>query len=233
MKKRLILLPMLGGLLLSGCQFTIFGKTIKLFEKDNKSEKGSNEGSNNNQGGNESGSHGGGGMVGNDLTLDFTDSYWKDEKVTPFVEDNTTLQTFEFDGITYNDKGSFANQYTPDNGDTIRWLMMKNKWEDGKVVEGEEFAFIGNATAYGKAIKSIDVEVSSQTGGVDFVVAFGSSAFTTSSTSGAKKYTAAASKSATFSATCSDSSQFFSISATTAVGQYRKNGGIAKIVVHF
>ena len=44
MKKRLILLPMLGGLLLSGCQFTIFGKTIKLFEKDNKEQKDSDSG---------------------------------------------------------------------------------------------------------------------------------------------------------------------------------------------
>ena len=32
MKKRLLMLPMMAGLLLSGCKFTIFGKTITLFE---------------------------------------------------------------------------------------------------------------------------------------------------------------------------------------------------------
>ena len=39
MKKSLVLLPLLGGFLLAGCQFTIFGKTIKLFEKDQQEEK--------------------------------------------------------------------------------------------------------------------------------------------------------------------------------------------------
>ena len=39
MKKGLFLLPLVGGLLLTGCTFTIFGKEITLFEK--KEEKGS------------------------------------------------------------------------------------------------------------------------------------------------------------------------------------------------
>ena len=35
MKKGLFLLPLVGGLLLSGCTFTLFGKEISLFEKKN------------------------------------------------------------------------------------------------------------------------------------------------------------------------------------------------------
>ena len=213
MKKSLILLPLLGGFLLASCELQIGNLHIGGKKKaDNSSESGEKEQE----------------QKSDDVVLDFTESFWKDDQVTPYVEDNTTLYTFNYNDITYNDKGCFASVYND-----VHWLMMKNKWTDGKVEEGESFAFIGNQTGYAKAIKSVDVEVSPQTGGVDFVVAFGSTAFETSSTSGAKKYTATASKQATFSATCSDGSKYFSISATKDVGQYRKNGGIAKITIHF
>lgn len=245
MKKGLFLLPLLAGFVCAGCEFELFGKKFQIGgNKDNNTQQngtgtGTGTGGNTNTGGNDSsgGNTSGGGNtssgtgdtvdVDSEIILDFTKSEWKDEKLTPYVEDNTTLQTFTYDGVTYNDKGCYANAY---NG--TYWLMMKNKWEDGKVVSGEEFAFIGNADKFSKPIKSIDVEVSVQTGAVDFVVSFGDSAFGSSSTDGFK-YTAAASTSASFTATCSSNSSFFAISATKAVGQYRKNGGIAKVVIHF
>lgn len=46
MKKRLFLLPLVGGLLLSGCTFTLFGKEISLFEKKNKSNDSTTPGTN-------------------------------------------------------------------------------------------------------------------------------------------------------------------------------------------
>ena len=39
MKKRLLLLPLIGGFLLAGCELQLFGKTIKLFEKDKTEQK--------------------------------------------------------------------------------------------------------------------------------------------------------------------------------------------------
>lgn len=47
MKKRLFLLPLIGGFLLTGCELQLFGKTIKLFEKDNTQQK-ENDKTNNN-----------------------------------------------------------------------------------------------------------------------------------------------------------------------------------------
>jgi len=219
MKKGLFLLPLMASFVLAGCEFSVFGTTFK-FGENNKTENKQEDNNNNDQGGN------GGGNT-NSVVLDFTVSTWKDEQITPYVSDNTTLQTFEYEGITYNDKGSFVNSYQ-DN----YYLMMKNKWTDGKVEEDEEFAFIGNADSYGKAIKSIDVEVSKQTGAVTFVVAFGGSAFTVSSTTGTTK-TVSSSSSVKFTATNTDSSQYWSLSATRAVGEYRKNGGIAKVTINF
>ena len=52
MKKRLLLLPILGGFLLSGCKITIGNKVISLFEKDekqNNQENNENNNNNNNQ----------------------------------------------------------------------------------------------------------------------------------------------------------------------------------------
>ena len=222
MNKKLILLPLIGGFLLAGCELQIGSLHIG-------GKKNSNSNSNSEQQQQPSGDQGGEQQkTSSDVVLDFEESFWKDDSVTPYVENGTTLYTFDYEGITYNDRGCFASVYNE-----THWLMMKNKWTDGQVAEGEGFAFIGNKTSYGKAIKSIDVKVSKQTGGVDFVVAFGSSAFEDSSTSGAKKYSATASKEATFSASCTDGSQYFSISATKSVGDYRKNGGIAKITIHF
>ena len=39
MKKKFLLLPILGGFLLSGCKITLFGKTLYLFEKKPDPEK--------------------------------------------------------------------------------------------------------------------------------------------------------------------------------------------------
>ena len=41
MKKSLFLLPLVGGFMLSACTFNLFGKEIKLFEKDSSSSSGS------------------------------------------------------------------------------------------------------------------------------------------------------------------------------------------------
>ena len=45
MKKGLFLLPLVGGLLLSGCTFTLFGKEISLFEKKNSNNNNNNNNS--------------------------------------------------------------------------------------------------------------------------------------------------------------------------------------------
>ena len=42
-KKKLLLLPIIGGFLLSGCKFTLFGKTIRLFEKDEQKQQDSSQ----------------------------------------------------------------------------------------------------------------------------------------------------------------------------------------------
>lgn len=172
----------------------------------------------------------GGGWKGNVLTLDFTDGFWKSDVIEDYMSDNTTLYTYTYLGVTYNDKGSYIGTY-----DDKRWLKMTNKFTDGKVVEGETFAFIGNGSEYeGKTIKQVDVYVSSQTGGVDFVVDFSSSAgFTTSSTTGVKKQSVDSQKEVTISATAPEGSKYWSLSATKAVNQWRKNGGVDKIVITF
>ena len=217
MKKGLFLLPLVGGLLLSGCTMNLFGKQINIKLPWEKESSDSSE-----SGGDDKKKE------GEYVELDFTDPSWSDNQITPYVKDNTTLLSFTYESVDYNDKGCFATSY-----DGSYYLAMKNKWVDGKVEENEEFAFIGNSTSYGKAIKSVEVEVSQQTGGVMFVVAFGKSAFTTSQTSGAKSYSAASSKSAKFTATCSDGSQYWSISATKNVGDWRKNGALAKVTIYF
>ena len=222
MNKKLILLPLIGGFLLAGCELQI--GSLHIGGKKNSNSNSNSEQQEQNQEGQKQEEQ----NASSDVVLDFEESFWKDDSITPYVENGTTLYTFDYEGITYNDRGCFASVYNE-----THWLMMKNKWDTNKVTENEKFAFIGNKTSYGKAIKSIDVKVSKQTGGVDFVVAFGSSAFEDSSTSGAKKYSATASTEATFSASCTDGSQYFSISATKAVGADKKNGGIAKITIHF
>ena len=220
MNKKLILLPIIGGFLLAGCELQI--GSLHIGGKKNSNNNSGSEQQQEEQKQQEDQ------KTSTDVVLDFEESFWKDDSVTPYVENGTNLYTFDYEGITYNDRGCFASVYNE-----THWLMMKNKWDTAKVTENEKFAFIGNKTSYGKAIKSIEVKVSKQTGGVDFVVAFGSSAFEDSSTSGAKKYTATASTEATFTASCTDGSQYFSISATKAVGADKKNGGIAKITIHF
>ena len=172
----------------------------------------------------------GGGWSGNVLTLDFTDGFWKSNVIDAYITDKETLYTFEFLGVGYNDKGSFISQY-----DDKKWLMLKNKLPEGKVEEGEKFAFIGNAGEYdGKTIKSLDVYVSSQTGGVNFVVDFSSSAaFTESSDTGVKKQKVSSSTETTVSATAPSGSKYWSVSATCDADTYRKNGGIDKIVITF
>lgn len=64
MKKGLFLLPLAGALLLSGCTFNLFGKTITLFEKSQESGGGSGSGSGGTGGGGGSGGGGSGGGSG-------------------------------------------------------------------------------------------------------------------------------------------------------------------------
>ncbi len=172
----------------------------------------------------------GGGWAGNVLTLDFTDGYWKTYVITQRIEDKETLYTFDYLNIGYNDKGSFISSY-----DDKKWLMLKNKLPEGQVVAGEKFAFIGNAADYsGKTIKSVDVHVSSQTGGVYFVVDFSSSAaFTESSETSVNKQKVNAQTETTVSATAPSGAKYWSVSAVCDTGTYRKNGGVDKIVITF
>ena len=234
MKKGLILLPMLGGLLLSGCQFTIFGKTIKLFEKDNKEEKGSNEGSNNNQGGNENESTSGGGMKDNVLTLDFSDSYWKDEKVTPYIgnDEPGEMKSFEFVGMEYNDVGCYASAYSGDY-----YLMMKNTGytaDETNAPNGyaTNLAFFGNKNAFSKPIKKVEVQINggSSSGNTIYRVNIGTSAFESAPTDGG----ASGKKGQTISTTSSDSgAYYFAVSTNRTSDNKTYNGQIKKVVVTF
>lgn len=257
MKKGLLLLPLVGGMMLAGCDlsnlFNIFKNDNNQQQNQGNNNQGNNNQGNNNQGNNDQGNTtggddhgtGGGNTTGGDdhgtgggstvtegsVVLDFSQSNFKDDKVTPYIEDATTLQTFIYNGTTYNDKGCFATAY-----DNNYYLMMKNKWTDHKVVEGEEFAFIGNATSYGKAIKSVEVTTASNSGSVDFIVAFGTTAFTSSTATGTKHTVTATSSGApviNFTETAGTGCEYWSISATRPVGQYAKNGAVAKIVINF
>lgn len=209
MKKSLFLLPLLAAFALCGC--------------------GDNGGGGSGGGGGGSGGGGGGGGGGGEsgsvITLDFTDPMWKDEKITPFVKNNDEVLTFTYDDITYNDAGCYASVYN----DTY-WLMMKNKWEDGKVTENDSFAFFGNVDSYGSAIEKVVVTTSKQGGAVDLYVDFGDEAFDSFSCSGTKK--SVNSSEITFTATNKGDSEYFAITAGKAVGEYRKNGGIAKVEIY-
>ena len=234
MKKGLILLPMLSGLLLSGCQFTIFGKTIKLFEKDNKEEKQSGDNSGGNQGGDQGGSGQGGGMVGNVLTLDFTDTYWKDNKVTPYIgnDEPGEMKSFTFNDMEYNDVGCYASSY---NGDS--YLMMKNTGytaDETAAPSGyaAKCAFFGNKTAFSSPIKKVELQINggSSSANTIYRVNIGTSAFEEAQTEGG----ASGKKGQTINTTSSDSNAyFFAISTNKTADNKTYNGQILKVVVTF
>ena len=163
-----------------------------------------------------------------DVVLDFTLGEIDIDK----VEDMETNHPFTYDGVEYNCFGCYDAAYGENN---YMNFALKKIVGDGKVEDGEALPFIGNAESFGQPIKSIDVDVSVQTGAVDFYVAFGSSAVTSmkaGSVSGTKN-SVASSKASSFKVTNSGSGEFFTICASKDVGQYRKNGAIAKLTIHF
>ena len=247
MKKRLILLPLVGGLLLSGCTFTIFGKKITLFEKDEQSSgsgDGSGKQSTDGSGTTPATSDPGrvsteGGTISGDITvgegdfvLDFTDSSWKDDQITPYIsatEDKGVLKDFTYQNMEFNDMGCYANK----DNDGNRYLMMKNTgYGEGK----NEYAtgtpaFIGNKTPFTKPIKKVQLEINGASSSANTIyrVAISTKAPTLAITEkgitgqkGQKIYT-----------TFDDAEAYYFSVSTNANSGKSYNGQILKVVVSF
>lgn len=165
----------------------------------------------------------------NTLVLDFTSESPMD---FPYVDDIETLNVVSYEGIDYNTMGCYDDGY---QGVGNLNFALKKIAGDDKVQSGENMPFFANATAYDKAIKSVEIIVSSATGGIDFYVDFPESApqkITAGSEKGTKN-SATASKEATYKVENKNGGKYFSICASKAVGQWRKNGKLATIKIHF
>ena len=174
MKKSLFLLPLLGGFLLASCQFTIFGKTITLFEKESSETGGKGSGDKTPSGDDEGGKTDRGQEVSTGgakataeasadaIVFDFTDTELKDSQVFPYVTGEAgKLYEFTYGDHTYNDMGCFvSNGYQG----APNYLMMKNKDYDSGDKYGDgnwsnKPAFIGNKTPFDKPIKKVIVTI--------------------------------------------------------------------------
>lgn len=230
MNKRLVLLPLLGGFLLSGCTFTLFGKTIKLFEKDNKEQKEENKDSGDNKGGEQQQEETSGGHLNDsELLMDFTDSSWKNDRVFPYVgSDAPELLSFEFAGLEFNDVGCYASSYNEEY-----YVMMKNKYGDSNspTYFKDQPAFISNKTALPKPIKKVELTINggSSSGNTVYRVAIGTSEFTSAATEGG----ATGKKGQTISTTSTDSSAFYFSVSTNVDNDKIYNGQILKVKVSF
>ena len=235
MKKRLLCLPLVAAML-GGC--TVLGFDLsKLdvfhwFTNNNQTGGGNNTTGGNTSGGNTTGGNttGGGTVeVGSKLVLDFSTSAMKENQVTPYVSELNTLYNFTYEGVTYNDRGCFADLYSGDY-----YLMMKNKLANGDNTSpadiGENWAFIGNADEYDKPITSVEVEL--RNGGsakTQYHVAFGDSAFTLGDVSKSDGNGSQASFTVT-----GNGKKFFAITAFVQSSEkYAKNGQIKKITINF
>jgi len=258
MKKGLFLLPLVGGLLLSACTFNLFGKEIKLFEKDDSSsESGGSGGSGGGgSGGGGGGSGGGGGGGGSSerkssgqevstggaveattassdaLVLDFTDSHWKTNKTLPYIDADKCGEVLEFtyEGIKYNDQGCFQQTYNNSS-----YLMMKNtKYTGGDQKSGFATypAFIGNAEPFAKPIKKVIVEVegSSSSDSTIYRATIHTEPQTVAATAGG--YVGA--KGNTFyTETTSDQGYYFTVSTNKTSDGKSYNGQVLKVTISF
>ena len=249
MKKGLFLLPLAGALVLSGCTFTLFGKTITLFEK--KEESGGSG-----SGGSGSGGSGGGGGGGSTertsagqevstggakssttassdaVVLDFTQSTWKDDQSTPYVsaDECGELLSFTYEGIEYTDQGCYANTYSGSY-----YLMMKNtKYTGGEQTSGyaKYPAFIGNKDPFDKPIKKVIVEVEGSSSSANTV--YRASIHTEPQEVAATSGGFTGGKGDTFyTETTSDEGYYFTVSTNKTSDGKSYNGQVLKVTISF
>lgn len=202
MKKSIFLLPLLAaGLALTGCG-------------DDKKDDPS-----------------GGGDSGEQVVLDFTDTSWKDNKITPYISetDMGVLKNFTYEGIEYNDIGCYAS-----NGydGAPNYLMMKNtKYGADKKQYATVYAMFGNKTAFSKPIKKVEVEIegTSSSASTLYRVNIGTSAVESAVTTGGKT----GSKGQTITETSSDSGAYYFSVSTNAVDGKIYNGQLVKVTISF
>ena len=166
---------------------------------------------------------------GDSIVLDFTG---ESPIEFPYVSDIETLNVVSYEDIDYNSMGVYDDGY---EGTGNLNFALKKIAGDGKVESGENMPFFANATEYDKPIKSVEIVVSGATGGVDLYVDFPSSAvesITAGSEKGTKKVLAASTET-TFTVQNKGEGKYFSVCCSKAVNQYRKNGKLAKIIIHF
>ena len=236
--------------MLSGCTFTLFGKTITLFEKDSSSGGSGSGGS----GSGGSGGGGGGDVVdkgrevstggakssteasSDAVVLDFTDTSWKDEQITPYVTGEAgKMYTFTFGGLEYNDIGCFASRGYND-GDP-NYLMMKNKdYESGDKYGNGNWsnkpAFIGNAEPFDKPIKKVIVEVGSgSSGNTLYRASIHTKAQEECAASGG--FTAQGAGTTFYTETTSSEGYYFTVSTNKNSEGKLYNGQIFKVTVSF
>lgn len=171
--------------------------------------------------------------VGGDVVLDFTDTSWKDNKVTPYInaeKDMGKLYTFTYQGITYNDIGCYASagyQGAPN------YLMMKNTgYGADKKQYATSYAFIGNQTAFTSPIKKVEVviEGTNSSGNTIYRVNIGTSAATSAVSTGGET----GKKGQTITVTSTDSNAYyFSISTNATSDNKIYNGQLVKVTVSF
>lgn len=198
MNKRLLVLLPIALLTLTGCN------------KDGSKDKSGDSGDTPAEG-------------GGSIEMDFTQSMWKDEQITPYIETGSTeVKSFEYGGYTFNDCGSYANTY---NGKY--WLQMKNK-------DTEAQAFISNKTAASGAITKVEVTVNAEADGASpnatYRLALGSSEFTAVAEGTVKDEKKGAGLTLTVTADKSAGYKYFLL-ANINVGTKKYNGQILKVKV--
>ena len=171
--------------------------------------------------------------TGDSVVLDFTDTVWKDEKITPYIsaeEDMGVLKTFTYQDIVYNDIGCYAD--VGYNG-APNYLMMKNtKYGADKKQYATSYAMIGNKTPFSSPIKKVEVVVegTNSSGNTIYRVNIGTSAVTSAVTSGG----ATGKKGETITETSSASdAYYFSVSTNATSDGKIYNGQIVSVTIHF
>ena len=108
MKKRLFLLPLVGGFLLSGCTFNLFGKEITINFPWEKAEKQEGEGGGGSGGGSgEGGGGSGGGSGGGTVDPEHAEGTYLDLNVDHATTKSADLVVIEHNGVKLTiEKGS-------------------------------------------------------------------------------------------------------------------------------
>jgi len=234
MKKRLLLLPLVGGLLLSGCTFTLFGHEFSLFEGNNQNSQKKDDKDTTPSGDTTPTVKKGWTFSDSEFVFDFSSPDWKDNSVTPYIsktEDKDVVKNFTVkDGTNeyaFNDVGCYANTY-----DGEYYLMMKNtKYGEDEKQYADVPAFISNKTAMPKAIKKLTVVVNggSSSASAVYRIAIGNQEYTTTVTEGGK--TGGKGQTIVLESNASDAFYFAVCTNKNAGKSY--NGQILKVTVGF